>query len=133
MQPNFEAGFWLVAGCGGKKYIGKVREHSPVETAGVDTGTGHMRLDEAVELIAMVMPVQGPQGMGINRIVICQPIDGCAGPSTIEIVADYCHWFCDMNDEDLRRHKGIVEAGLAQMTEARARESGLVIPRVRPT
>lgn len=125
MQPNFEAGFWLVAGCGGKKYIGRARGERAI--------SGPMYLDEAVELITMVLPVQGPQGMGINRIVICQPIDGCAGPSTIELVADYCHWFADMNDDDLRRHKGIVETGLAQMTESRARESGLVIPRVRPT
>jgi hypothetical protein len=133
MQPNFEAGVWLVAGCGGKKYVGKARERKPVEPAGSNVATGHMYLDEAIELITMVMPVQGPQGMGINRIVICQPIDGCSGPSTIEIVADYCHWFMDMNSDDLRRHKGIVEAGLAQMTEARAREAGLVLPHVRPT
>lgn len=130
MQSDFEAGFWLVGGCGGKKYIGKLTDNIVPHEAYAGT---LVEIEEAVELIVMLMPIQTPQGAALNRVVTCQPIDGCNGPTRIEFLAEYVHWFSDMKPEDRKRHENLVEIGLAQMTASRAQEAGLVLPRVRPT
>jgi hypothetical protein len=130
MQFDTEAGTWVVAGCGGKKYIGRFPSDVLVEQ--IHPGV-YMQLEEALELVVMLMPVQTPQGPALNRVVTCQPIDGCSSPTTMEILPDYIHWFDEMKPEDRKRHENLVELGLAQMTASRAQEAGLVLPRVRPT
>jgi hypothetical protein len=126
MQPDFEAGSWVVAGSGGKKYIGKL----------VKGDDGWIELKEAIELVVMIMPISTPQGPALNRIVTCQPIDACNGPTNIRVKHDYLQYFEDMSTDDRSRHKSVVTDAVGQMTASRARESGLVLPpgglRVRP-
>jgi hypothetical protein len=112
---------WVVVGSGGKRYIGRVVEN-------LVEGTQRLMLHDAFELVVLNLPVGTPEGLAIQHIATCQPIDGCKGPTMMEVVYDSIHWFSGMEVSDRKRHEKIVEEGVAQMREMRARESGLVMP-----
>lgn len=123
MQTDFATGVWVIVGCGNKKYVGTAAEFFE----------GGVRLENALEFVTMVLPMQTQQGTALNHVVTCQPIDGCSDPATVEVKYDYLHRWSDMSKSDRYRHEKIVEEALTQMTHMRAKEAGLVLPLARPT
>ena len=83
-------------------------------------------IDPCFGFKADAIPIQGPQGMGMTFFRQCTPLANCMGPGRLITVIESALLFEDMEDTDQRRHKGLVEQLMQQITAARAREAGII-------
>jgi len=125
---DFESGIWAVASAPG---FGLVLGAIHLDTALMENIEEHIAARHPVFISpcfgfkADVIPVQGPQGMGVSIIRQCTPLANCAGPGALTTVVESVLLFKDMTAEDKSSHKALVEQLLQQLTAIRLEKAGI--------
>lgn len=128
MQPDFETGLWAVVTAGAEKCIGKI---IPLKEEEILTAPMSFKMEFALKLIVMDMPIQGPQGqLGFKHIVQCVPLDNGMHPATIFVQPTAIRYFKEMHEDDRRGHENIVKAAVESLEKARAEAAGIAVPRL---
>ena len=111
---------WAVVAAGGSKYLCKIA----VEDLW-DPPDWPIQITDAWAYLEMDLPVQGPQGMAIQHLTHCRPVNQCSGPSTLWVTPFAVHFFSDMTEEEQKRNKGLVDNIVQATKRARAEQAGI--------
>jgi len=125
---DFNEGTWGIFYLNNKNIIGKTDIRKPSAIGAITTGES-IRITQAFEMIVTTIPVQGPQGIGMQRMVNCAPVDHSLGPATVNAKVIGIHFFDDMNDDNRKRHESLIKDAVEKSIAASAARAGISLAR----
>lgn len=84
----------------------------------------YMTLRNAISFRIELMPQQG----GVARVPLVGGVDLQSAPSTVHALVCSVYPLQQLSDNDKKQYRSLIRHALDQMTAARARQSGLVLP-----
>lgn len=137
---DFETGIWAVASTPGMGLvIGALHFTLDLLTDESDLDEGNVipavqgailegtpvLIDPCFGLKSDAFPVQTPQGPGMTMFRQAFPLANLQGPGKLYTRITSVLLFSEMEEDERRRHKGLVEQLVAQLAAARAQQAGI--------
>ena len=127
MGENDFSGVWALVATAGGKFIGQCKGTSHEDIIGKieQSSNGWIHLSDTYEYTSALMPVQGPQGPGMQRAIHCLPIGATSNAVTIWVKPVSILFFEEMQAEDRNEYKNLVTRARQLAIQSRAQKAGI--------